>query len=977
MPELVRQLGQFTFEQQLAEAVKLGFQTEFQHACRRLGVPGAPLVIDGSVLDLRQSGMTDAHLEAIAWALRVVPLLERLDIRENAISTAGAAPLCDTLRWHLHLSRQPLTPAGVYGACVACRAPVFFAREAAPVVDCECGRQVFKPLHLLCDVALEDDDWDANMLCPTLVYRITRLCRVLRPANLVLSMARFLHMALSMHDDRGGADCELLLRSRCGGRAAADAINTRQLEVALEELGYFDHPLLAAALVAAGAGRAGASSASFANLLEGVRQRAVREQGWLEYWPEHVMGISNGLRRAIFGRACFNQRRLRLEEVDQFVALFLWRAQMFRRPPPQLQQHKWAVALKRGLDGMGVLRLYGEHKWNVQGLVAAVEALMLAPVVRALVLAVDVPLDPPTLDALRKCARLHYDMLTRLQCGRFTVRHPLLSGRATCRIEPPGIIHRVEPDDVLMVGPVFFLESVTQGGVAVFAPPAAGGKDASGEAARTVTRLQKQAHGNTLLGWRAAFMDMNVDADRRVDRGEMLEACEMLGMPVRVRDVKRVMACAAAPHSCAKVEEGVLLRFISRPTSELDLAATTIQACWRGGRFRRKLGIKRAVGATPAASTVDAARGGAMLRLQLSGTLGEEADHRDGLVPADQELLVERVLADPVALSELLRRLHCSVERDCGSDGGGGADGSDRTHSIPVLREHAEAIAQAFAAAAASVPEVSERPQAASFHAATRRMQPWHTVANRSAQLGQRRQQAAVVIQRVFRKWLIVRLLHMRRRAVESAAIFMRAALPLPSAELPAASNAVPAACFSAPLVVAISAVLPAQPRAGAAPALAAPAAGRTASGSLPALPPAAASTEMGATPARKHSRNGRAAAELGGGAARASTPATAAAGADATTMVVSPLTHGPSVRAMAGEDAQAASHPGRKLLAQGSREAVADWATASPSTSGMAVPMSTRWGPRAGSRARKRSSSRRAGSKPATKLPSVHAKPT
>ena len=107
------------------------------------------------VLDLRGLGLTDKHVQAMARALRTVPAVQTIDLRQNYVSDKGVSELLDTMHFHHELAQHDSTET----LCGKCSSVLHFtdpARQAVFCIDCKIGQ--WRPAYLLSKVIVREDE---------------------------------------------------------------------------------------------------------------------------------------------------------------------------------------------------------------------------------------------------------------------------------------------------------------------------------------------------------------------------------------------------------------------------------------------------------------------------------------------------------------------------------------------------------------------------------------------------------------------------------------------------------------------------------------------------------------------------------------------------------------------------------------------------------------------------------------------------
>jgi len=106
-------------------------------------------------LDLRNLGLTDKHVRALALALRSVPAVSEIDLRLNYISDVGVEALLETMEFHNQLTKYDSseTLCGKCGETLAFAQPI---RQAALCLDC--GNTQWRPAYLLTKVIVKENE---------------------------------------------------------------------------------------------------------------------------------------------------------------------------------------------------------------------------------------------------------------------------------------------------------------------------------------------------------------------------------------------------------------------------------------------------------------------------------------------------------------------------------------------------------------------------------------------------------------------------------------------------------------------------------------------------------------------------------------------------------------------------------------------------------------------------------------------------
>tara|TARA_B100000795_G_scaffold269823_1_gene260570 strand:+ start:492 stop:5663 length:5172 start_codon:yes stop_codon:yes gene_type:complete len=106
-------------------------------------------------LDLRNLGLTDKHVIALARALRSAPAISELDLRLNYISDKGLEALLETMEFHNELTKfdSSETLCGKCGEVLGFADP---ARQSSCCIDC--GNVQWRPAFLLTKVTVKENE---------------------------------------------------------------------------------------------------------------------------------------------------------------------------------------------------------------------------------------------------------------------------------------------------------------------------------------------------------------------------------------------------------------------------------------------------------------------------------------------------------------------------------------------------------------------------------------------------------------------------------------------------------------------------------------------------------------------------------------------------------------------------------------------------------------------------------------------------
>ena len=107
------------------------------------------------VLNLRGLGLTDKHVNALAIALRTVPAVQTIDLRQNFISDEGVSLLLETMHFHHELAQYDSTQT----LCGKCNSVLNFtdaARQAVFCIDCKSAQ--WRPAYLLSKVIVRENE---------------------------------------------------------------------------------------------------------------------------------------------------------------------------------------------------------------------------------------------------------------------------------------------------------------------------------------------------------------------------------------------------------------------------------------------------------------------------------------------------------------------------------------------------------------------------------------------------------------------------------------------------------------------------------------------------------------------------------------------------------------------------------------------------------------------------------------------------
>lgn len=153
-------------------------------------------------LSLRASGVTDAHVTAIARTIRQVPIVRSLDLRENGLRDECLWELLSTMRWQLECAAMRLTIDNT--VCLVCYDLVEYVTATANLGRCRgCGSVGHREYYRLCSLLLEDDNEgrQGNYFGIPILKRIRRCESLLRRSNVRLTA---LHLAKLVDEDGDG-----------------------------------------------------------------------------------------------------------------------------------------------------------------------------------------------------------------------------------------------------------------------------------------------------------------------------------------------------------------------------------------------------------------------------------------------------------------------------------------------------------------------------------------------------------------------------------------------------------------------------------------------------------------------------------------------------------------------------------------------------------------------------------------------------
>lgn len=121
---------------------------------RALVAPKNNRLLESGVLDLTYCGLNNDMACALAVALKVAPVLKKLDLRNNRITTPGAEAILGAVKFQVKLHEQDHTQI-----CLMCNEVLEFL-EGEDRVSCECfpvsrnGYEYLRPIYLLESVYL-------------------------------------------------------------------------------------------------------------------------------------------------------------------------------------------------------------------------------------------------------------------------------------------------------------------------------------------------------------------------------------------------------------------------------------------------------------------------------------------------------------------------------------------------------------------------------------------------------------------------------------------------------------------------------------------------------------------------------------------------------------------------------------------------------------------------------------------------------
>lgn len=164
-------------------------QLVFDEKCRYHNVPSRKLHLQHNLsIHLRRVGLRDEQLAALAEAIKRVPCVRYLDVRENCITGKGSALLHEALQHQLSVAHA--FPNNIGTVCPFSSEHVHFATPADVCAMSSAGLRCFRPIVFLDKIALEDDLLDGNVVPVKVLNSMTSCITQLLGANARLRVLR-------------------------------------------------------------------------------------------------------------------------------------------------------------------------------------------------------------------------------------------------------------------------------------------------------------------------------------------------------------------------------------------------------------------------------------------------------------------------------------------------------------------------------------------------------------------------------------------------------------------------------------------------------------------------------------------------------------------------------------------------------------------------------------------------------------------
>lgn len=153
-------------------------------------------------VDLRNRRLDVTHINAVASAIREVPIVRSIDLRGNGLRDADLWNLLGVIRWQVHVASARLDSE--QSICLTCRATVSFRSPRANLGRCDrCGSTCHRMYYWLCEVFLEDEEVGerGNYVSARLLAKFRRCEDAASRSSMRLTVA---HAMREIDDDQDG-----------------------------------------------------------------------------------------------------------------------------------------------------------------------------------------------------------------------------------------------------------------------------------------------------------------------------------------------------------------------------------------------------------------------------------------------------------------------------------------------------------------------------------------------------------------------------------------------------------------------------------------------------------------------------------------------------------------------------------------------------------------------------------------------------